>query len=85
SGPLVIDTVNVTDPGNLGIRYVDDSGVATIQSVKLLGDNTLEVTLSAVPTGANPYVGIADIGTVGAAGGPVTGPRACLRDSSTDL
>ena len=85
SGPLVIDTVNVTDPGNLGIRYVDDSGVATIQSVKLLGDNTLEVTLSAVPTGTNPYIGIADIGTVGAAGGPVTGPRACLRDSSTDL
>ncbi|MNE93875.1 hypothetical protein D3C80_1917800 [compost metagenome] len=59
--------------------------MATIQSVKLLGDNTLEVTLSAVPTGANPYIGIADIGTVGAAGGPVTGPRACLRDSSTDL
>lgn len=85
SGPLTIDTVNVSDPGNLGIRYVDDSGVATIQSVRLLGDNTVEVTLSAVPTGANPYIGIADIGGVGAAGGPVTGPRACLRDSSPDL
>lgn len=85
SGPLTIDTVNVTDPGNLGIRYVDDSGVATIQSVRLIGNNTIEVTLSSVPAGANPYIGIADIGTVGAAGGPVTGPRACLRDSSTDL
>jgi hypothetical protein len=85
SGPLTIDTVNVSDPGNLGIRYVDDSGVATIQSVRLLGNNTVEVTLSAVPTGVNPYIGIADIGTVGAAGGPVTGPRACLRDSSPDL
>lgn len=85
SGPLAIDTLNVTDPGNLGIRYVDDSGVATIQSVRLLGNNTVEVTLSAVPAGANPYIGIADIGTIGAAGGPVTGPRACLRDSSPDL
>ena len=85
SGPLTIDTVNVSDPGNLGIRYVDDSGVATIQSVRLLGNNTVAVTLSAVPTGANPYIGIADVGTVGAAGGPVTGPRACLRDSSPDL
>ncbi|HEN8733317.1 TPA: hypothetical protein U8207_001704 [Pseudomonas putida] len=85
SGPLTVDTVNVTDPGNLGIRYVDDSGVATIQSVRLVGNNTIEVTLSAIPTGANPYIGIADIGTVGAAGGPVTGPRACLRDSSPDL
>lgn len=85
SGPLSIDTVNVTDPGNLGIRYVDDSGVATIQSVRLLGNNTIEVTLGAVPAGANPYIGIADIGTVGAAGGPGTGPRACLRDSNPDL
>ena len=85
SGPLVIDTVNVTDPGNFGIRYVDDSGLATIQSARLLGNNIVEVTLSAVPDGANPYIGIADIGTVGAAGGPVTGPRACLRDSSPDL
>lgn len=84
-GPLTIDTVNVTDPGNLGIRYVDDSGVATIQSVRLLGNNTVEVTLSAVPAGTNPYIGIADIGTVGAAGGPVTGPRACLRDSDAHL
>ncbi|QLJ16286.1 hypothetical protein H0H12_10315 [Pseudomonas putida] len=85
SGPLAIDTVNVTDPGNLGIRYVDDSGVASIQGVRLLGNNTVEVTLSAVPSGANPYIGIADIGTAGSAGGPVTGPRACLRDSSPDL
>ncbi|MBX6689006.1 hypothetical protein I8746_05265 [Pseudomonas sp. USTB-Z] len=85
SGPLAIDTVNVTDPGNLGIRYVDDSGVATIQGVRLLGNNTVEVILSAVPTGTNAFIGIADIGTVGAAGGPVTGPRACLRDSSPDL
>jgi len=85
SGPLAIDTVNVTDPGNLGIRYVDDSGVAAILSIRLLGNNTIEVTLSAVPNGANPYIGIADIGIVGAAGGPVAGPRACLRDSSADL
>lgn len=85
SGPLVADTVRVSDPGNWGIRYVDDANSASVVSVKVAGDNTVEVTLSAVPSGANPYIGIADIGTSGAAGGPNTGPRACLRDSSPDL
>jgi hypothetical protein len=85
AGPLTVDTVNVSNPGNLGIRYVDDTASASVQGVKLVGNNTVEVTLSAVPSGANPYIGIADVGTSGAAGGPVTGPRACLRDNSPDL
>lgn len=84
SGPLVVDTVGVTDPGHWGLRYVDDTASASVQSVKLIGNNTLEFTLSAVPTGQNPYIGIADIGVSGAAGGPATGPRSCLRDSSDD-
>lgn len=84
-GPLVSDTVNVTDPGNWGIRWMDDSMSATVIRVQLKGDNIVLVTLSAVPTGANPKIGIADIGTSGAAAGPVTGPRACLRDSGSDF
>ncbi|WP_256804587.1 hypothetical protein [Pseudomonas putida] len=85
SWPLVIDTTRVTDPGNWGIRYVDDAQSASVQSVRHVGGNTIEVTLSAVPTGGNPYIGIADIGAAGAAGGPSTGARSCLRDSSPDL
>ncbi|HDS0942745.1 TPA: hypothetical protein QDZ12_006117 [Pseudomonas putida] len=85
SGPLVIDTARVTDPGNWGIRFVDDTQSASVQGVKHVGGNTIEVTLSAVPTGGNPYIGIADIGAGGAAGGPTTGARSCLRDSSLDL
>ena len=64
---------------------MDDAGSAAVSSVKLLGSNTIQITLSAVPTGNNPFIGIADIGVSGAAGGPLTGPRSCLRDSSSDL
>lgn len=84
-GTLAIDSVTVTDPGNFGIRYVDDTASASVQSVRLAGDNTVVVTLSAIPTGTNPFIGIADVGVPGAAGGPTTGARSCFRDSSTDL
>lgn len=85
SGPLTVDVERILDPGNWGIRYVDDAGSATVSGVKLLGANTVQITLSAVPTGNNPFIGIADIGVSGAGGGPLTGPRSCLRDSSPDL
>ncbi|NQD72911.1 hypothetical protein [Pseudomonas sp. CM27] len=84
SGPLTVDTGNVSDPGNWGIRYVDDASSASVSKVRLLGENLLEVTLSAVPTGANPYIGIADAGIAGQPLGPTTGARACLRDNSPD-
>jgi hypothetical protein len=84
-GPLVSDTLNVTDPGNWGIRWIDSSLSAAVSSVKLLGANSVEVILSAVPTGANPQIGIADVGVSGMLAGPTTGVRACLRDSSPDL
>lgn len=83
-GRLVADTVSVSDPGNLGIRWVDDTNSASVSSVRVNLDNTVTVTLSGTPTGTNGYIGIADIGVPGAGGGPFTGPRACLRDSSTD-
>lgn len=85
SGPLTADTGNVSDPGNWGVRYVDDAGSANVTKVRMLGGNMLEVTLSAVPTGANPYIGIADAGVAGQPLGPTTGARSCLRDNSPDL
>lgn len=83
--PLVIDTELVTDPGNLGLRWIDDANSASITGVRLSSFDTLEITLSAIPSGANPKIGIADIGAAGAFGGPTTGPRACLRDSQPDV
>lgn len=82
-GALVADIGRVSDPGNLGIRWIDDTASAAVQSVTVNADNTVTVQLTAVPTGANPQIGIADIGISGAGGGPLTGPRSCLRDSST--
>lgn len=84
-GPLAIDTVNVTDPGNWGLRWVDSTNSASIASVKLTGFNTIEVTLNKLPTGASPKIGVADIGVAGQRGGPTTGPRTCIRDSCTRL
>ena len=84
SGALTVDTGNVSDPGNWGVRYMDDAGSASVTKVRLLGENLLEVTLSAVPTGANPYIGIADAGIPGQPLGPTTGARSCLRDNSPD-
>ncbi|MCY1190230.1 hypothetical protein D9M72_14390 [compost metagenome] len=84
-GPLVKDTVNVTDPGSLGIRWIDSTSSASVTAVAVNDDNTVTLTLSTVPTGSSPRVGIADIGISGALGGPTTGPRACLRDSNTEL
>lgn len=83
-GNLVVDTGAVTDPGYWGIRYADDSSSAAVTGVKLLGRDTIEVTLNAVPAGANPFIGIADAGIAGNPSGPTSGARACLRDESPD-
>ena len=83
-GPLVVDTKEVSDPGNWGLRYMDETGVKSISNVRHVGGNTIELTLSAVPTGLTAFVGIADVGVSGNPGGPTTGARACLRDSSAD-
>jgi len=83
-GALVSDTLNVSDPGSLGIRWIDSANSATVSSVQVNDDNTVTVTLSAAPTGAAEKIGIADLGTAGALGGPMTGARSCLRDSNTE-
>lgn len=82
-GSLTVDTSLVTDPGNWGLRYTDDTNSASVTAVKLVGQNRVELTLSAIPTGANGFVGVADIGIAGQPLGPTTGARSCLRDQST--
>jgi hypothetical protein len=80
--PLVLDTTLVTDPGNFGFEYTDDSeNPPSISSVEITGDNTVEVTLSAEPTGDNKRLRYAYTGVPGNPAGPSSGPRGNLRDS----
>jgi hypothetical protein len=80
--PLVIDTTTITDPGARGFRFTDTSATPpTIVAVELEGDDTVRLTLSAVPTGGNRRVHYAMFGDPGAAAGPTTGARGNLRDS----
>ena len=79
-GQLVLDEINVTDPGNYGLRWIDDSNSAHITSVEV-SSNTITVFLSDNPTGANKKIGIADIGNPGDRAGPTTGPRTCFRSN----
>ncbi|WJD60568.1 hypothetical protein [Pseudomonas kurunegalensis] len=85
TGPLVIDTVNVLDPGFYGLRWIDSTSSATVTKVEKTGFDTLRLTLSNEPTGTGQMVGIADIGVAGSRAGPTTGARTCIRDSAPDL
>lgn len=84
-GGLTVDIFQVSDPGHWGIRWIDDGASASVSEVKLIGGNRVQITLTSVPTGANQQIGIADIGVSGENGGPLTGARSCLRDSSPDF
>jgi hypothetical protein len=86
---LVIDPLTVSNPGGnqpYGILWRDDGNgnAITVEDVTAAGQ-VLSVKLSGVPTGANGRIVIAGLGTtVGTAGGPLTGPRSCIRDSALD-
>ncbi len=78
---LAIDDSRVSNPGNFGIVVVG-SGPA-ITSVVQTADQQITVNLSAAPTAALT-LGIADRGIPNNNAGPTTGPRSCIRDTSTD-
>ena len=84
NGQLVIDDTLVSDPGNYGIRWIDngDGNAVNVSGVALSATNELTVSLDTVPTGTGGKIGIADIGIPGNPAGPTTGARACLRDDS---
>ena len=72
----------MTNPGNYGFAYTDDSATPpTIQQVALDGPTSVKITLSAPPVGQNRKLSYAFTGTVNAKAGATTGPRGNLRDS----
>jgi len=80
--PLVFDTTLVSNPGNYGFEYTDDSGSPpAINSVAVTESDTVTITLSTTPTGTNKRLRYAYTGVPGNPGGPTTGPRGNLRDS----
>jgi lysophospholipase L1-like esterase len=80
--PLVFDTMHASDPGNMGFEYADDGpATPTITSVALSGADTVTITLSAEPTGANRRIRYAYTGVQGAHAGLQTGARGNLHDS----
>ncbi len=74
----------VTDPGQLGFEWFDDSASATVSSAVVSDavNGIVTVTLSGTPTGTNKALRYAYSG-IGRAGPPTTGKRGCIRDSDT--
>ena len=80
--PLVLDPTLVTNPGNFGFEYWDDSALPpAIAHVEPVGVDRVQITLTAIPTAANKRLRYAYTGVPGNSGGPTTGPRGNLRDS----
>lgn len=93
--PLVLDTANVTNPGNFGFRYlvggngkVASGTPQTIQSVQVTAPDTVTITLAAAPAGGGERLEYANYYNHQGTGRPgcpgrTTGVRGNLRDSDT--
>jgi hypothetical protein len=80
--PLVLDEVTITNPGNFGFEFSDNSGATpAIAAVTLVGPTTVQVTLASAPVGGNRRIRYAHTGVAGQDAGPTTGARGNLRDS----
>ena len=89
-GPIVFDTVHISNPGNYGFEYADGGNSATIQSVALdpVIPNRINITLNTTPTGTGKVVRYAYTATNGTGNdnnGPGLGPRGCVRDSDATV
>lgn len=91
-GQLAFDTVTVTEPvvGLKGFELdAGSGGTAVISAVSILADyngGTKTQTLRIIYTGTlgtGAKVAYARTGTLGAFGGPTTGPRGCLKSPNT--
>ena len=82
--PIVLDPNWVSDPGDYGFVIEDEFGVVDITSVRVIGVDAIEITISA-DIGASPVVSYAAYAVGGTGGGPLTGARGCLRDSDPAL
>jgi hypothetical protein len=84
---LAIDTSVVTDPGQYGLRCLDTSNGnvnIALSSITVTG-TSITATMASKTAGHVYMIGAGDAGTAGNIPGPTTGPRTCIRDSSTDV
>jgi hypothetical protein len=82
--PLVLDTSRVSNPGDYGFAYSDDStSPPTITQVSLAGPARIRITLSGAPQAppGHRHLSYAYKGRVGSPAGPRSGPRGNLHDS----
>lgn len=81
--PLALDTSQVTNPGNYGFEYGDDTGAAApaITNVQVIAADTVRITLASTPTGANKRVRYAYTSRPNTQPGKDFGVRGNLRDS----
>jgi hydroxyethylthiazole kinase-like sugar kinase family protein len=84
--PLVLDTANVSNPGNFGFEVADSANaVLTINSVVLSGNQVVITVASGVPARLRYAYRSNAGGGVAAGAGPTIGPRGCLRDSDSSV
>jgi hypothetical protein len=80
--PLVLDTTHVTNPGNYGFEFYDESPMPpAIASITIASSDTVRITLASRPTGQGRRLRYAYTATPRACPGFATGPRGNLRDS----
>jgi len=80
--PLALDTTQVTNPGNYGFEFADDSGATpAITNVQVVAPDQVRITLAAAPGGATRRVRYAYTSRPNTVPGPVSGVRGNLRDS----
>ena len=79
-----MDTVLVSDPGHYGFEYWDETPSPPVITSVEPGWDTVQITLSAEPTGTNQFLRYAYTGVPGSPGGPFTGPRGNLHDSDDE-
>ncbi|HAU05675.1 MAG TPA: hypothetical protein DCS78_12440 [Pseudoalteromonas shioyasakiensis] len=58
-GPLIFDIDLLPEVQNYGFHYKDDENSASIALVEIKNQNTVEITLDALPTGANRFISYA--------------------------
>lgn len=85
---LTFDTTTVTGLGaSQGFQWFDngDGNAVTVTNATIVNNTTVELTLSAVPTGTGGAIDVAMTGTGGASAGPTTGNRSTLRTNGSGV
>lgn len=86
--PLTFDTTTVTGLGpSQGFAWFDngDGNAVTVTNAVIIDATTVDLSLSAVPTGTGGAIDIAMTGTDNTNSGPATGNRATLRTNGSGV